>query len=210
MSEDDMVVRNIKPVPRDVQRTTKDYTEKSRLEGRVESYYHQPTVADIITPDPSNKLAFLKESERFRTDFASEYKEQKQNQRQEEERIRQIKLERQIDRENKHWEDVLQRQDKEVKSAMTHVTKKNDSGASYDPVTLEYRDTLDGDRLRFYDEGKEFRKEVRKLHLYKNINPNGYNPINGEPLQYSDMPIPDKPHPSQRLEEAQQQGRIKR
>ncbi|KAH7829556.1 uncharacterized protein MONOS_7196 [Monocercomonoides exilis] len=202
-------VRTIQPKPRELQRTTKDYTEKSRLIERTGGYARADVSADIITPAVKHPKLYISESDRFGTDFASEDKAEREAKKRRAEEIRAKKCEEQLEREKKHWETVIRTQDSEEHRALSHGTKKNTSGIAYDPVTLEYKDTLDGDRLRYADEGKRYRSEVRKQTLYNSANRSGYNPVTGEPLSFAHQPEPTKPAMPPRLAEAIGDGKAK-
>ncbi|KAK2964843.1 hypothetical protein BLNAU_143 [Blattamonas nauphoetae] len=205
----DYEVRNIQPTGRDGQRRNHDYIEKTRIVERSGSYHQPNTAADIITPHPSNKLAYMDERDRFQTDFASEHRQEREEKRARQEEIRQVKCNRQIDRETKHWEDVIKREEESEKISSTHASKKNDSGIAYNPITLEYRDSLDGDRQKYSDDMKSYRAELRKQQLYGNTNKSGYDPVTGQPLRFSNLPEPDKPNMAPRLSDAVSRGQAK-
>lgn len=70
---------------------------------------------------------------------------------------------------------------------------KNQSGVPYDPLTLEYDETVAGKQLEFEDKKTIYRARLRAKRLHFEQNRNGYNPITGE--KAIETPIPKEPTP---------------
>ncbi|GIQ80105.1 hypothetical protein KIPB_000851 [Kipferlia bialata] len=68
--------------------------------------------------------------------------------------------------------------------------KKNEGGAPYNPITLQYNDGLDGRRLEYDDECARFRAERRSENIYRNQN-SKYNPVTGD--ERREIPVRARP-----------------
>jgi hypothetical protein len=68
-----------------------------------------------------------------------------------------------------------------------------------DPISHLYKDGLDGDRLKYFDEIRQYRQESRYRYLYGMQNRNALNPVTGARLPALDRPAPVAPKQSDRL-----------
>ena len=103
-----------------------------------------------------------------------------------------------IEREEQRWQQIEQAQeyDREKWDAIRSEgsrNRRNVNSVPYNPISLQYSDSTDGDKLRLSDDMIRYRSAVRAKQLHDRNNC-GFNPITGSPLQGIDLPTkPQRP-----------------
>lgn len=64
---------------------------------------------------------------------------------------------------------------------------KNKSGLAYDPITLQFKDGLDGSRMQLVEDQIRYRAALRSINLHQK-GCGGHNPITGEPISFAEHP----------------------
>mmetsp|Transcript_2966 Transcript_2966/g.5676 ORF Transcript_2966/g.5676 Transcript_2966/m.5676 type:complete len:231 (-) Transcript_2966:64-756(-) len=213
--------KNIKPLTRKERRALKDKValEKQRLMNRTglaakmyrENAPENPS--DLLTLQ-SNAAGFLADADRYHSDTAGEEfqirkkaydrKQEIYNntriKRAENEEQRWKKIEDSKVQEERYWET---QRELGVKSA------KNKSCVPYDPLTLQYHDTHDGEKLRYADDMVRYRAKVRAQNMRRQGDTrSGYNIING--IAHTNDPLPGAPEKSDYLKHYEGGGSSKR
>jgi hypothetical protein len=138
----------------------------------------------INEPDPQSNL-YINEAERFNKDFAmNEYERRRQNnelKRARNENVRNILFEK----EQRRWEKMDYEYMKELNKAMLNkekniVGKKNNPGLAFNPITLEYDKSVQGEILRNRDDQAKYRAQLRSNNLELHNN-SQFNLLTGEP-----------------------------
>merc|ERR1712232_902110 len=71
---------------------------------------------------------------------------------------------------------------------MERGAPRNVSSVPYDPLTLQYRETKEGELLRYSDNQIRYRAALRAEHLRKLQTKEGFNPITGEASRTVSLP----------------------
>ena len=82
----------------------------------------------------------------------------------------------------------------EVRKEKYQAGKKNQGGAAYDIVSLDYEKSKNGDKLRGVDEGAKVRALIRSKNL-DGKNNGGFNILTGEQRMAVLVPAHDKYNP---------------
>ena len=187
-------VRNVAPKTRSerLSQLYKEDLEKSRLRARREGYYRHEE-AGITQPEGS--LGSISDADRFVTDVASVNKNERDAAIARKEQIYYSKRLGNADREEKRWrtiemEDDLDRQRWDEMREHGTFSRSNKTSVPYNPISLKYDDSNDGDRLRFSDDTLRYRSALRADHLQRRMNGAGYNPITGAPMERIKVPDP--------------------
>ena len=76
----------------------------------------------------------------------------------------------------------------------------------YDPLTLQYNDSHDGEKLRYADDMVRYRARVRAQNMKaQGDTRTGYNIING--IAHNDAPLAPPPSKSEYLKHYEQEGK---
>ena len=172
--------RNIKPKTRQERAALRDKVafEKDRLmkrTGLAAKMYREnaPETSDgLVVPRP-DAAGFMADSDRFHTDVAGEDKLRRDA------KIKQDYLRREHTRlerakaEEQRWARIQQEKANEEANWLAErqagiKAKRNASSVPFDMVTLQYHDSLDGERLRYHDDKVRYRAAVRSSNLLKN------------------------------------------
>ena len=172
--------RNIKPKTRQERAALRDKValEKDRLmkrTGLAAKMYREnaPDTSDgLVVPRP-DAAGFMADSDRFHTDVAGEDKLRRDA------KIKQDYLRREHTRlerakaEEQRWARIQQEKANEEANWLAErqagiKAKRNASSVPFDMVTLQYHDSLDGERLRYHDDKVRYRAAVRSSNLLKN------------------------------------------
>jgi hypothetical protein len=146
-------------------------------------------------PDPSSNL-YINEAERFNKDFAlSEYErrqELSEKKRLRNEQLRNILFEK----EQKRWEKMDYEYMRELNKAMINkeknlVGKKNNPGLAFNPITMEYDKSVQGEILRNRDEQAKYRANLRSNNLELHMNTQ-FNILTGEDRNFVYNPTKPK------------------
>ncbi|GMH94316.1 hypothetical protein TL16_g12873 [Triparma laevis f. inornata] len=184
--------KNIKPLTRKERRALKDKValEKQRLMNRTglaAKMYREnaPENPSELLTLQSNAAGFLADADRYHSDTAGEEfqarkkaYERKQdiynntrNKRATTEEQRWKKIEESKTQEERYWE---------TQRELGVKSMKNKSCVPYDPLTLQYNDTHDGEKLRYADDMVRYRAKVRANNMRaQGDTRSGYNIING-------------------------------
>lgn len=176
---------NIKPRTRAEREGMRDREaiEKMRLKERSGGYHQYEEFRGISNPETQSTL-FISEADRFNKDFAAEDKRK----REEEQRRRQMKIDKQREetaqRDLNRWETIesVQKRDDDRlagRQARNQQGQKNNPTAAYNPITLEYDTTSQGQQLRRVDDQVRQRADDRMQNLDTRMN-SGYNILTGE------------------------------
>ncbi len=175
-------------------RESKETLEKSRLMQRRECHFKYDNLGKLTEPDPGT-LQFCNDAERFQTDPAGDFKNQRDGVlRQRKERM-DHKRAALIEKEEVRWGGIDREQTAEQEK-WEHIrelgerNRRNTSSVPYNPVTLDYNDNRDGDLLRHSDNMVRYRAGLRAQDL-RSRNTCGFNPITGEPGRF--LAAPAKP-----------------
>jgi len=138
---------------------------------------------NINSPDPNSDI-YISEGERFNKDFAA-YDYNRRNL--EHERKKEMYQNRKnilYERERKRWEkmdyEYLKAENKIMMNKERNlVGRKNNPGMAFNPLTLQYDNSVQGEILKRRDDESKFRALMRATNIDKHANA-GYNIINGE------------------------------
>lgn len=197
--DDDRVFKNKVIVSRAERHASRDKESKERalLEKRPAqrgqkyiNYGSQIASADAGT------VAHITEQERFITDFAAEEKKRREfayKQKQEQLNRRRYEL---VMHEEARWDGIEKeyaRMEEKEDRRKARGVPRNQSSVPYNPMTLEYEDSVQGDQLRYSDELIRYRAALRAEQLRCQQTKEGYNLITGEPA--SPVKLPPQPQP---------------
>ena len=138
---------------------------------------------NLNSPDPNSDI-YISEGERFNKDFAA-YDYNRRNI--EHERKKEMYQNRKTilyERERKRWEKMDYEYLKAENRIMMNkernlVGRKNNPGMAFNPLTLQYDNSVQGEILKRRDDESKFRALMRATNIDKHANA-GYNIINGE------------------------------
>ena len=138
---------------------------------------------NLNSPDPNSDI-YISEGERFNKDFAA-YDYNRRNL--EHERKKEMYQNRKnilYERERKRWEkmdyEYLKAENKIMMNKERNlVGRKNNPGMAFNPLTLQYDNSVQGEILKRRDDESKFRALMRATNIDKHANA-GYNIINGE------------------------------
>ena len=142
------------------------------------------TNAGINNPVQSSEFYISENDRLFGDNFATgEYLRRKQEieKKKEKYKFRQNQL---LERERKRWEKLdYEYLKKENQSMMNKernlVGRKNNPGMAFNPLNLQYDNSVQGEILKRRDEESKYRSWLRSMNIDKHSN-TGYNIINGE------------------------------
>ena len=139
--------------------------------------------ARINDPDPMSDI-YISEGERFNKDFARvEYEKRCRDHIKQKERY-QTKQNVLFERERRRWEkmdyDYLKDENKIMMNKEKNlVGRKNNPGMAFNPITLKYDNSVQGEILKKRDEESKYRALVRASNIDRHTN-TGYNILTGE------------------------------
>ena len=139
--------------------------------------------ARINDPDPMSDI-YISEGERFNKDFARvEYEKRCRDHIKKKERYQTLQNIL-FDRERKRWEkmdyDYLKNENKVMMNKEKNlVGRKNNPGMAFNPITLRYDSSVQGEILKKRDEESKYRALVRASNIDRHTN-TGYNILTGE------------------------------
>ncbi len=153
------------------------------MQDRVGMFNKPSEKININSPDPNSDI-YISEGERFNKDFAA-YDYNRRNL--EHERKKEIYQNRKnilYERERKRWEkmdyEYLKAENKIMMNKERNlVGRKNNPGMAFNPLTLQYDNSVQGEILKRRDDESKFRALMRATNIDKHANA-GYNIINGE------------------------------
>ena len=138
---------------------------------------------NLNSPDPNSDI-YISEGERFNKDFAAYDYNRRNIAHERKKEIYQNKKNILYERERKRWEkmdyEYLRAENKVMKNKEKNlVGRKNNPGMAFNPLTLQYDNSVQGEILKRRDEELKFRALMRATNIDKHANA-GYNIINGE------------------------------
>ena len=142
------------------------------------------TNSNINNPDSKSEFYISENDRLFGDNFATgEYLRRKQEieKKKEKYKFRQNQL---IDRERKRWEkldyEYLRKENQSMMNKERNlVGRKNNPGMAFNPLNLQYDNSVQGEILKKRDEESKYRAWLRSINIDKHAN-TGYNIINGE------------------------------
>lgn len=178
-------MNNIKPKDRSerIANRNRDNIEKAYLQDRVGMFNKPAEKARINDPDPMSDI-YISEGERFNKDFAAyDYEKRCRDHQKKKERYQTLQSIL-FDRERKRWEkmdyDYLRNENKIMMNKERNlVGRKNNPGMAFNPITLQYDNSVQGEILKKRDEESKYRALMRASNIDKHTNA-GYNILTGE------------------------------
>lgn len=142
---------------------------------------------NVLEADPSTNY-YIDEQDRFNKDFVVEDQRRREEERQRREAVRHKGLSDYLSREDarrKVEEDAAYREKARLESLQAKWTQgqKNSTGSAFNPISLDYDPTLQGEALRDADYRREMWADARKAHIDSKSN-SAYNPLTGAPRGY--------------------------
>ena len=138
---------------------------------------------NINNPDPNSDI-YISEGERFNKDFAAYDYNRRNIEHERKKEIYQNKKSQLYERERKRWEkmdyEYLKAENKIMMNKERNlVGRKNNPGMAFNPLTLQYDNSVQGEILKRRDDESKFRALMRATNIDKHANA-GYNIINGQ------------------------------
>ncbi|CAK87283.1 unnamed protein product (macronuclear) [Paramecium tetraurelia] len=208
---------NIQPRTREQREAQrdKDLIEKTRIDQRVGYEARGLGVGNLIHQAPPQSSLYVPENERFDKDFAIADKRQREMQLQQKEQVIEKKRIEGLDRETKKWEYQEKQEQKDQQKLINHTQaltqgKRNQNGLAYNPITLQYDKTQQGNILKEQDDQAKVRQYVRAQNLDQRGNA-GFNILTGESRNGVDSIVPNhlKNQYQQKLRDHEQNLNIK-
>ena len=155
-----------------------DFVQKMREKNRF------VTNSNINNPDSKSEFYISENDRLFGDNFATgEYLRRKQENEKKKEKykFRQNQL---FERERKRWErldyEYLRKENQSMMNKERNlVGRKNNPGMAFNPLNLQYDNSVQGEILKRRDEESKYRAWLRSINIDKHSN-TGYNIINGE------------------------------
>lgn len=191
-----MNMNNIKPKDRSerISNKNRETIEKAFISDRIGAYNKKSDPLKLNDPEPSSSL-FINEAERFNKDFATnEYERRRELNEKKRLRNEQLKLNL-FEKEQKRWEKMDYEYMKELNKAMLNkekniVGKKNNPGLAFNPITLDYDKSVQGEILRNRDDQSRYRAQLRSNNLDLKAN-SQYNILTGDDRNFiKNLPKP--------------------
>lgn len=189
-------MNNIKPKDRSerISNKNRETIEKAFLSDRIGAYNKKSDPLKLNDPEPSSSL-FINEAERFNKDFATNEYERRRDLN-EKKRLRNEQLKMNLfEKEQKRWEKMDYEYMKELNKAMLNkekniVGKKNNPGLAFNPITLDYDKSVQGEILRNRDDQSRYRAQLRSNNLDLKAN-SQYNILTGDDRNFiKNLPKP--------------------
>ena len=138
---------------------------------------------NLNSPDPNSDI-YISEGERFNKDFAAYDYNRRNIEHERKKEMYQNRKNQLYERERKRWEKMdyehLRAENKIMMNKERNlVGRKNNPGMAFNPLTLQYDNSVQGEILKKRDDESKFRALMRATNIDKHANA-GYNIINGE------------------------------
>jgi hypothetical protein len=138
---------------------------------------------NLNSPDPNSDI-YISEGERFNKDFAAYDYNRRNIEHERKKEMYQNKKNQLYERERKRWErmdyEYLKAENKVMMNKEKNlVGRKNNPGMAFNPLTLQYDNSVQGEILKRRDDESKFRALMRATNIDKHANA-GYNIINGQ------------------------------
>ena len=153
------------------------------MQDRIGMFNKPSEKMDINSPDPNNDI-YISEGERFNKDFAAYDYNRRNIEHERKKEMYQNKKNQLYERERKRWErmdyEYLKAENKVMMNKEKNlVGRKNNPGMAFNPLTLQYDNSVQGEILKRRDDESKFRALMRATNIDKHANA-GYNIINGQ------------------------------
>ena len=153
------------------------------MQDRIGMFNKPSEKMDINSPDPNSDI-YISEGERFNKDFAAYDYNRRNIEHERKKEMYQNKKNQLYERERKRWErmdyEYLKAENKVMMNKEKNlVGRKNNPGMAFNPLTLQYDNSVQGEILKRRDDESKFRALMRATNIDKHANA-GYNRINGQ------------------------------
>jgi hypothetical protein len=141
-------------------------------------------------------VAHITEQDRFFTDFAAEEKKRREQQlsvKSDQINRRRFEL---AHAEEQRWTEIDARfaaEEAKLTSRQHKGVPRNKNSVPYNPLTLQYEESADGEVLKYTDEQIRYRAALRAERLHAHNTRAGFNPITGEESHRPQMPPQPQP-----------------
>ena len=154
---------------------------------------------NLNSPDPNSDI-YISEGERFNKDFAAYDYNRRNIEHERKKEMYQNKKNQLYERERKRWERMDYEYLKEENKIMMNkeknlVGRKNNPGMAFNPLTLQYDNSVQGEILKRRDDESKFRALMRATNIDKHANA-GYNIINGQERNIMEKRMKEEIEPS--------------
>ena len=154
---------------------------------------------NLNSPDPNSDI-YISEGERFNKDFAAYDYNRRNIEHERKKEIYQNRKNQLYERERKRWErmdyEYLKAENKIMMNKEKNlVGRKNNPGMAFNPLTLQYDNSVQGEILKRRDDESKFRALMRATNIDKHANA-GYNIINGQERNIMEKRMKEEIEPS--------------
>jgi hypothetical protein len=154
---------------------------------------------NLNSPDPNSDI-YISEGERFNKDFAAYDYNRRNIEHERKKEMYQNKKNQLYERERKRWErmdyEYLKAENKIMMNKEKNlVGRKNNPGMAFNPLTLQYDNSVQGEILKRRDDESKFRALMRATNIDKHANA-GYNIINGQERNIMEKRMKEEIEPS--------------
>ena len=154
---------------------------------------------NLNIPDPNSDI-YISEGERFNKDFAAYDYNRRNIEHERKKEMYQNKKNQLYERERKRWErmdyEYLKAENKIMMNKEKNlVGRKNNPGMAFNPLTLQYDNSVQGEILKRRDDESKFRALMRATNIDKHANA-GYNIINGQERNIMEKRMKEEIEPS--------------
>lgn len=168
----------------------KEQLEKDRLRHRKEGYTRidtSVTGSAMLVYEPKSH-GYMSDADRFHSDTAGEERALREARNSRVKMQYQHRRQESVTREVSRWDamdaaDVAEEKKWQVKRDSGMYARRNKSGEPFNPITLQYNDGKDGQRLKVADDAVKHRALVRAGNLQYHNSREGINPITGNPIR---------------------------
>ena len=169
------------------------------MQDRIGMFNKPSEKMDINSPDPNSDI-YISEGERFNKDFAAYDYNRRNIEHERKKEMYQNKKNQLYERERKRWErmdyEYLKAENKVMMNKEKNlVGRKNNPGMAFNPITLQYDNSVQGEILKRRDDESKFRALMRATNIDKHANA-GYNIINGQERNIMEMRMKQEIEPS--------------
>jgi hypothetical protein len=154
---------------------------------------------NLNSPDPNSDI-YISEGERFNKDFAAYDYNRRNIEHERKKEMYQNKKNQLYERERKRWErmdyEYLKAENKIMMNKERNlVGRKNNPVMAFNPLTLQYDNSVQGEILKRRDDESKFRALMRATNIDKHANA-GYNIINGQERNIMEKRMKEEIEPS--------------
>ena len=184
----DQIFRNREPRSRDQRVLDKnpEAMQQDRIANRVENHQREVRPYDIIAGATATEF-HEPDTRRFNRDFASEDAARREQERIRRENVNNSRRQQAIERDQRRWDQMDKEEQKKGQQLSGMADKwqagqKNNASMAYNPLTLEYDQTEQGNALYQQDQKKKQWENKRMANIDSKQNSN-YNLLTGAPRQ---------------------------